>query len=130
MRREGDHWSIEYQDGVVVGRFHEEMPMEAFDYAGAAYGEIVDRYEEDVVASADLVNITDPFSKDAFEVWEAAAQESARLPNFQRAALCAERIKAMSLKAKYDIEGAEIATFDDFERAIEWARHGEATTSR
>ena len=127
MRKEGTNWSLEFEDGVVIGRFHKDMRMETFEEeVYPAYEEILDSHKENIVASADLVNIADPFSKDVFEVWEEAAQESSQLPNFERAALVSDGVKALSLRSKYDVPGAEMQTFDDLDKAIEWARHGDS----
>jgi hypothetical protein len=123
MKREGDNWRLEYRDGVVIGVFGEEMRMEAFEEeAYPAFEEILDSHRNDIVATADDVRISDPFSKDVFEVWEAAARESAQLPNYERAALSARGIKALSLKDKLSVPGVDFQTFDTHDEAIEWAK--------
>lgn len=123
MRKEGDNWSLEYDRGVVIGEFGEDMELDAFEEeAYPAFEEILDRHKFDIVGTADHVRITDPFSRNVFEVWEQAARESAELPNYERAALTAEGIKAIALRGKLSVPGAEFETFDDHQKAIRWAR--------
>lgn len=125
MRREGDNWSLEYDDGVVIGIFGEDMRLAAFEEeAYPAFEEILSAHRYDIIATADDVRMTDPFSRDVFDIWEQAARESAQLPNYERAALTARGIKAISLRGKLSVPGAEFETFDDHADAIEWARHG------
>ena len=125
MKKEGESWSLTYDDGVVIGKFDEGMKLEAFEAeVYPAFEDILAAHKHDIVATADHVRISDPFSRDIFDVWEEAARESAMLPNYERAALTAEGIKAISLRGKLSIPGAEFQTFDDHETAIEWARTG------
>ncbi len=125
MKKEGENWSLTYEEGVVIGEFGEEMKLEAFEEeVYPAFEDLLAVYERDIVATADYVRISDPFSRDIFDVWEAAARESAMLPNYERAALTAEGIKAISLRGKLSVPGAEFRAFDDHETAIEWARTG------
>lgn len=100
--------------------------MDAFETeALPAFEEILDKHREDIVATADLVQIDDPFENDVFETWEAAARETAKLPNYERTALTADGIKAISLRERLSVPEAEFRTFDDHERAIEWAKGNE-----
>jgi hypothetical protein len=126
MLREGTNWSLEYEDGVVIGRFLEGMPLSAFEEeCYPAFEEILGEHREDIVATADLVRLEDPFGEDVLEIWEQAARESSQLPNYGRAALVADGIKKVSLKNKLKVPKAEIETFEDHDEAIEWARHGD-----
>ena len=123
MKREGENWSLEYDDGVVIGYFGKGMAIEAFEEeVYPAFESILKVHKNRIVGTADHVLITDPFSKDVFEIWEQAARESAQLPNYKRAALTAEGIKSVSLRNKLSVPDAEFKTFDDHEKAIEWAR--------
>lgn len=123
MKREGENWSLEYDEGVVIGFFGKGMPIEAFEEeVYPAFESILKVHKNRIVGTADHVLITDPFSKDVFEIWEQAARESAELPNYERAALTAEGIKSVSLRNKLSVPGAEFKTFDDHQKAIEWAR--------
>jgi hypothetical protein len=123
MKREGTNWSLEYDDGVVVGVFDEGMPLDAFETeAYPAFEAIIGEHREDIVGTADLVRLEDPFGDDVLEIWEQAANESAQLPNYRRAALVADGIKKLSLKKKLRVPGAEVGTFEDHQTAIEWAR--------
>lgn len=126
MRREGENWSLEFDDGVVIGIFGEDMQLAAFEEeAYPAFEEILSVHRSNIVGTADDVRMTDPFSRDVFEVWEQAARESAQLPNYERAALTAKGIKAISLRGKLSVPGAEFETFENHDDAIEWARTGE-----
>lgn len=123
MLKEGDNWSLEYDDGVVVGVFEKGMQLEAFgDEAYPAFEEILEEHRDDIVGTADLVRLDKPFGDDVLEIWEQAAQESAQLPNYRRAALVADGIKNFSLRNQLKVPDAEIKTFDDHRRAIQWAR--------
>lgn len=125
MKKEGENWSLTYDDGVVIGEFGEGMKLESFEAeVYPAFEEILAAHKHDIVATADHVGISDPFSRDIFDVWEEAARESAKLPNYERAALTAAGIKAISLRGKLSIPEAEFRTFNDHETAIEWARTG------
>lgn len=126
MRREGNNWSLEYEDGVVIGRFLEGMKLEAFgEQAYPAFQEIIEAHEDDIVATADLVELEDPFGEDVLEVWEQAARSSSQLPNYKRGALVADGITQLSLKNKLRVPDATIETFEDLDTAFEWARTGE-----
>ena len=62
MGCEGTAWSSQYDDGVVVGRFYEDMPIEAFEEeAYPAFEEIVGRYRDDIVGTADLIENDSPY---------------------------------------------------------------------
>jgi len=123
MRKSGSAWSLEYDDGVVVGRFGEDMPLSAFEEeAYPAFEAIVDEYEEDIVGTADLVEVDGTLGGDILSVWEQAAQESAQLPNYRRGALVADGIKRLAIKGKLSVPNAEIETFERLDDAIEWAR--------
>lgn len=126
MRKEGNNWSLEYDDGVVIGKFLDGMELEAFgDEAYPAFEEIIDAHEYDIVATADLVELEDPLGEEILEVWEDAARSSSQLPNYKRGALVADGITQLSLQNKLRVPDATIETFEDLDTAIEWARTGE-----
>jgi hypothetical protein len=126
MIRRGDDWSLEYDDGVVIGRFGEGMPLSAFEEeAYPAFEEILAQHRDDIVATADLVELEDALGDEVLEIWEAAARESSQLPNYERAALVADGILKYGLKRQLRVPDAEIETFEDLDRAIHWARTGE-----
>lgn len=123
MKREGTHWSLEYEDGVVVGRFGEDMPLEAFgEEAYPAFEEIIEEHEYDIVGTADLVEVDGTLGNDILSVWEQAAQESSQLPNYERGALVADGLKKLAIQNKLNVPDAEITAFEDLDTAIEWAR--------
>jgi hypothetical protein len=123
MRREGTAWSLEYDDGVVVGRFHEDMPLEAFEEeAYPAFEEIVGRYRDDIVGTADLIEVEKTLGDDILSIWEDAANASSELPNYRRGALVADGLKRLALQNKLKVPDAEIKAFEDLNTAIEWAR--------
>lgn len=128
MLKEGENWSLEYDDGVVIGVFDEGMPLEAFgEEAYPAFEAIIEQHRDDIVGTADLVRLDNPFGDDILEIWEEAATESAKLPNYQRAALVADGIKKLSLRNKLNVPGAEFRTFEDHGTAIRWARGEDGT---
>jgi hypothetical protein len=102
------------------------MPLSAFEEeAYPAFEEIIAEHERDIVGTADLVTLDDPFGDDVLEIWEAAARESSQLPNYERGALVADGITKLSLKNKLRVPDAEIETFEELDAAVEWARTGE-----
>jgi len=125
MLKQGSNWSLEYDDSVLIARFEEGIDYDAFgDEALPAFREILNTHGTEIVASANLVTVADHLDEQVYDTWEAAADEYAQLPNYERGAFVAEGIKKFSLKSSLDVPGATNKTFDDFDRAIEWARHG------
>lgn len=125
MLKQGSNWSLEYDDSVLIARFEEGIDYDAFgDEALPAFREILNAHGTEIVASANLVTVADHLDEQVYDTWEAAADEYAQLPNYERGAFVAEGIKKFSLKSSLDVPGATNKTFDDFDRAIEWARHG------
>lgn len=56
MIERGDNWSLEYDDGVVIGRFEHGMPLSAFETeAYPAFERILEHHRDDIVATADVV---------------------------------------------------------------------------
>ena len=126
MIERGESWSLEYDDEVVIGRFEHGMPLSAFEEeAFPAFERILDRHRDDIVATADIVELEDALGSDVLEIWEAAAQESSQLPNYERAALVADGILKYGLKRQLRVPDAEIETFEELDRAVHWARTGE-----
>lgn len=126
MKKQGDSWSLEYDDTVLVARFEKGIDFDAFgEEAFPAFKEILNTHGDDIVGSANLVTVEKHMSQQVYDVWEAAADQYARLPNYQRGAFVAEGVTKFSLKSSLDVPGAENKVFDDFETAIEWVRHGE-----
>lgn len=126
MFKQGENWSLEFDNGVLVARFEEGIDYGAFgDEAFPAFKEILAAHGDDIVGSANLVTIEDHLGTDVYDVWEAAADEYAQLPNYQRGAFVAEGITKFSLKSSLNVRGAENQTFDDFGAATEWVRNGD-----
>jgi len=125
MRKQGDNWSLEVDDRVLVARFEEGIDYDAFgDEAFPAFKEILAARGDEIVGSANLVTIEDHLDKDVYGVWEAATDEYEKLTNYQRGAFVAEGLKRFSLQSSLDVRGAENQVFDDFDTAIEWVRTG------
>ncbi|MFC7057978.1 STAS/SEC14 domain-containing protein [Halovenus salina] len=123
MKRSGDSWSLEYDDGVVIGRFREGMPLSAFETgAYPAFEAICAQHSEDIIGTADLVELDDALGTEVLDIWEQAAQESSQLPNYRRGALVADGITNLSLKNKLRVPNAEIKGFENLDDAIAWAR--------
>jgi hypothetical protein len=126
MKREGESWSLEFDDGVVVGRFEQGMELDAFEEeAYPAFEAIVQEYEYEIVGTADLVEVEETLGNDVLAIWEQAAQESSQLPNYERGALVADGIKKFALKNKLSVPDAEIRGFESLPDAIQWARTGD-----
>jgi hypothetical protein len=125
MRKQGSEWSLEYNDAVLVARFEAGIDYDAFgDEAFPAFQEILRVHGDDIVGSANFVEVENALDQQAYDVWEAAADEYAELPNYERGAFVANGIKKFSLKRSLDVPGATNEIFDDSDRAIEWVRHG------
>jgi hypothetical protein len=125
MLKQGTNWSLEYDDSVLIARFEEGIDYDAFgDEAFPAFQEILNTHGTDIVASANLVAVEDHLDEQVYDVWEAAADEYAQLPNYKRGAFVAEGIKKFSLKQSLAVPDATNKTFDAFDSAVEWARHG------
>jgi hypothetical protein len=126
MRKTGDDWTLEYDDGVLVARFEASIEFKAFgDEAFPAFKQILDTHGQNIVGSANLVSVGDHLGKEVYDVWEQAATKYASLPNYQRGAFVAEGLKQFSLQKSLDVPGAENQTFDDFDAAIEWVREAD-----
>ncbi len=125
MRRQGENWILEVDDGVLVAQFEKGIDFDAFgDEAFPAFKEILAAHGDDIVGSANLVTVEDHLDNDVYTVWEAAADKYEELGTYQRGAFVAEGITKFSLKSSLDVRGAENRAFDDFETAIEWVRTG------
>lgn len=99
------------------------MPLDAFDEeAYPAFEEIIEQHENDIVGTADKVDTEGTMGDDVLSVWEQAARESSKLPNYQRGALVADGLAELAIKEKLFVPDAEIMSFEDMETAIEWAR--------
>lgn len=125
MIKQGNNWSLEYDNTVLIARFEAGTD---FDKDGEdafhAFQEILRAHGDDIVGSANLIEVEDAISQEVYDIWEAAAKEYAQLPNYERGAVVANGIKKFSLKRSLDVPGATNDMFDDFDRAIEWVRHG------
>lgn len=125
MRKQGNHWSLEVTDGVLVARFEEGIDFDAFGAeAFPAFKELLAVHGDDIVGSANLVAVDEHLDNEVYEVWEAAAEEYSELSNYQRGAFVANGITRFSLKSSLEVPGAENKAFDDFETATQWARTG------
>lgn len=126
MRKTGDNWSLEYDDGVLVARFEQGIDFDAFGAeAFLAFERILNVHGRNVVGSANVVTVEAHLSDEVYGVWEQAAERYAQLPDYRRGAFVADGLKQFSLKKSLDVPGAENRTFDDFETAVEWVRNGD-----
>ena len=125
MLKQGTNWRMEYDDSVLIARFENGIEYDAFgDEAFPAFQELLDEHGNDIVASVNVVAVEDHLDEEVYDVWESAADEYARLSDYKRGAFVAEGIKKFSLKRSLDVPGATTKTFDEYDTAIEWARHG------
>jgi len=126
MRKESEHWSLEFDDGVIVGRFQEDMPLDAFEAeVYPAFEAIVEEHDTDIVGTADRVDTEGILHDEVLSVWERAAREASTLPHFERGAIVAEGMTKYALKNALNAPTVVIKAFDDLDTAIEWARDGD-----
>ena len=119
------NWEMTYEDGVHVSVFQQGMELDSFEEAAyPAFERYLTRHHEALVGSVGVVELDDPFSDEVFAVWQQAAQRCRELPNYQRLAIVADGIKAVSLRGEVDVDGVVVETFEDRETAVEWARNG------
>jgi hypothetical protein len=113
-------WSVDVTDGVMVWRFPDGMNQEEFgESAYERFTELLD--ERDVRGMVTVVEITDAFSAETFEVWERSGRKAAA-EGVERWAVVAEGIKSLSLKSQVSVADLDITTTEDEAEAIEWAR--------
>lgn len=118
--RSGDGWRVRVEDGAMIWEFRPGMDRSAFETeAYPVYEDLLEAHDVDALVT--IVELEDPFTERAFEVWERAARRAARA-GVGRWALVADGIKAISLRGRVDIGGLETLTTDDRAEAIEWAK--------
>lgn len=119
-KERGDGWTVEVQGTIMVWEFQEGMELSAFrEEAYPVYEDLVS--DQNFHGMVTDVSIADPFSSEAFDVWEKSAQR-AEQAGLERWAIVADGIKAISLRGKINTGGMETLTTENRSEAIEWAR--------
>lgn len=115
----GSGWAV-YVDGpVMLWEFKSGMELAAFaDEAYPVYEDLLER--GDFRAMVTDVQLDDPFTSEAFDLWERSAQTAVGA-GIERWALVAEGIKSMSLRGRIQTGELEIHTTEDRAEAITWA---------
>jgi hypothetical protein len=119
-KQTGDGWTVEARDTIMIWEFLPGMELSAFrEDAYPVFEELLS--EDDFDGMVTDVQLDDPFTAEAFEVWEKSAQRADET-GLQRWAVVADGIKAISLGGKIDTGGLETLTTEDRAEAVEWAR--------
>jgi hypothetical protein len=118
--RTGDGWTVAVDDGVMIWEFLPRMELSTFgEEAYDTYEELLGR--EGVSGMVTVVELDDPFTSDAFDVWERSARRASEA-GIERWAVVADGIKAISLRGKIDTGDLETLTTEDRTEAVEWAK--------
>ena len=115
---------MEQLGDTLVFEFTEEMDHEAFgEAAWEEYTETLRR--DDVGAVVTVVDISEPFDAETFDVWERSG-ETAVDHGVRRWAVVGDQLKRMSTVSQLRRPGLTVRGFDDRETAVTWARgnHG------
>jgi hypothetical protein len=120
QKQSGDGWTVEIHDGIMVWEFLPGMELSTFETeAYPVYEDLLSEHDFDGMVTD--VQLEDPFTSEAFEVWEKSAQQADQA-GIERWAVVADGIKAISLRGKIDTGGLDTLTTEDRTEAIEWAR--------
>lgn len=120
QKQSGDGWTVEIQDGLMIWEFLPGMELSAFEAeAYPVYEDLISKHNFDGMVTD--VQLEDPFTPEAFEVWEKSAQRADQA-GIERWAVVADGIKALSLGGKIDTGELETLTTENRSEAIEWAR--------
>jgi len=120
QKQRGDGWTVEIRDNIMVWEFLSGMDVSSFEAdAYPVYEDLVSKHDLDGMVT--VVELEDPFTPEAFEVWEKSAQRAKRA-GLERWAVVADGIKALSLGGKIDTGGLDTLTTEDRTEAIEWAQ--------
>jgi hypothetical protein len=116
----GDGWTVEIRDSLIIWEFLPGMEVSAFESeAHPVYEGLVSSNDLDGMVTD--VQLEDPFTSEAFEVWEKSAQR-AQEAGIERWAVVADGIKALSLGGKIDTGNLDTLTTEDRSEAIAWAQ--------
>jgi uncharacterized protein YcnI len=120
QKQSGDGWTVEIQDGLMIWEFLPGMELSAFEAeAYPVYEDLISKHNFDGMVTD--VQLEDPFTPEAFEVWEKSAQRADQA-GIERWAVVADGIKALSLGGKIDTGDLDTLTTENRSEAIEWAR--------
>jgi len=124
MKHSGTSWSLEYENGIIVGRFEKGMPLFAFaEEVYPAFEELSHEHRTDIVGTVDLIELDESLGKEIPKIWHQTTRKPSNLPNFQRAAFIANGLDVIILHTELSKLNIEIKGFDDdLNEAIKWAR--------
>jgi hypothetical protein len=120
ISQSGDGWTVEVDDNIMIWEFLPGMELSAFaDDAYPVFENLLEAH--DISGMVCDVELDDPFTDEAFKIWERTAQRAADA-GIERWAVRADGIKALSLRGKIDIQGLKTMTTEDRTEAVEWTR--------
>jgi hypothetical protein len=120
VTEQGDGWTVEVTDGVMIWEFLEGMDLDSFrEDAFPVFERIVTSRE--VTGMVTVVDIEDPFNDSVFQVWEDTARRAAQ-NGVDRWAVVADGIKKLSLRSKIDTGSLDTFTTENRTEAVEWVR--------
>lgn len=115
VSKQGDGWTVEVDDGVMIWEFLPGMELEAFrSEAYPVYEDLLRSHDIDAMVT--VVKIDDAFTEEVFEIWENSARRAERA-GVERWAVVADGIKALSLRGKVDMGGLETLTTEERARS-------------
>lgn len=120
QKQTGDGWTVEARGDLLIWEFLPGMELSAFEKeAYPVYKDLIS--QNDFKGMVTVVELSDPFTPEAFEIWEKSAQQ-AEQAGIDRWAVVADGIKALSLRGKIDTGDLDTLTTEDRSEAIEWAQ--------
>lgn len=120
VTEQGDGWTVEVTDGVMIWEFLEGMDLESFkEDAFPVFERIVTT--RDVTGMVTVVDIDDPFDESTFQIWEDTARRATQ-NGVDRWAVVADGIKKLSLRSKIDTGSLDTFTTENRTEAVEWVR--------
>lgn len=120
VTEQGNGWTVEVNDGVMVWEFLDGMDLESFKTdAFPVFERIVTTH--DVAGMVTVVDLDDAFNESVFEVWEETARHATQ-NGVERWAVVADGIKKLSLRSKIDTGDLNTFTTENRTAAVEWVR--------
>jgi hypothetical protein len=120
VTEQGDGWTVEVTDGVMIWEFLDGMNLESFkEDAFPVFERIVTTH--DVTGMVTVVGLDDPFNESVFQVWEETARRAGQ-NGVDRWAVVADGIKKLSLRGKIDTSSLDTFTTENRTEAVEWAK--------
>ncbi|MFC7132727.1 MULTISPECIES: hypothetical protein [Salinibaculum] len=117
VTEQGDGWTVEVTDGVMIWEFLVEMDLESFrEDAFPVFKRIV--ASRDVTGMVTVEDLDDLFNDSVFQVREHIAQRAAQ-KGVDRWVAVSDGIKKLSLSSKIDTRSLDTFTTENRTEAIE-----------